>query len=475
MQGHHNRQQDLFITSVDINSLIPEDHFLRKIDQLLDLSFVYELTAPFYNQGKGRPSIDPEVFIRMLLVEYFYKIPSDRELCRQLQYNLAYKWFCGLSLLDKVPDHSSITRVRDRFGEDTFKKIFQKVLEVCCEKGLVKGERLLVDGSLFNADASFSSLVERSSGDNPIDDIKIDNEHLDSSKKNKISGKRFSNDKHVSKTDPDATIAGKQGERKRLRYKAHYTADADSRVVVDCHATTGSTSEVKVFQGRVEAIADELNIKPKEIIADRGYGSAKNLEYLDEKKIESNIPLWSRRSGAKVLEEFKKGFIYDSNNQEAKCPAGHKMDYSYQELNDRVVFKVINKICKVCPKKEFCYLDSQTAKDRGRRLSIPLSLDIFLKTKEKETDPIFKSKLRERMWKIEGLFAEAKSWHGMGRAKYRRRSKVQIQIYMTATVQNIKRMIKANVFDLIKELLGMSKYQKKQKKFFKYLNSYFSY
>src|SRR5271154_4718093 len=130
MQGKHEYQPELFAT-IDFEILIPKGHLLRRIDKVLDLSFLPELTAPLYSESHGRPSIDPEVFIRMVLLSYLYNIDSDRQLCEEVGYNLAYRWFCKLSLKDSVPDHSSITRIRDRLGEKVYEQIFEQVVDQC--------------------------------------------------------------------------------------------------------------------------------------------------------------------------------------------------------------------------------------------------------------------------------------------------------------------------------------------------------
>ncbi len=139
MQGKHHYQPELF-SQIDYQNLIPKSHLLRKTDQVLDLTFLRVLTSSFYSSEQGRPSIDPEIFVRMILLEFLYNIDSDRQLCEEVGYNLAYRWFCELSLTDRVPDHSSITRIRDRLGEETYRKIFLKIVDQCKAAGLVKGE-----------------------------------------------------------------------------------------------------------------------------------------------------------------------------------------------------------------------------------------------------------------------------------------------------------------------------------------------
>ena len=159
MQGVHAFDPKA-TASIDLESFVAADHFLRRVDRVLDLSFVRELTAPRYAVQQGRPSIDPEVYFRMQLVAYFFGIAKDRRLCEEVHYNLAYRWFCRLSLVDDVPDHSSLTRIRDRLGEEVFEAVFRRIVAQCQQKGLAKAPcRVMTDATLIAADASLDSLV----------------------------------------------------------------------------------------------------------------------------------------------------------------------------------------------------------------------------------------------------------------------------------------------------------------------------
>jgi transposase len=160
MQGIQIYQPQLFYY-IDIEKLIPQNHILRKVDKIFDLSFVRQLTEPFYCQSNGRPSVDPELFFRMVLVGYIFGIEHDRRLCEEITCNLAYRWYCRLSINDRVPDHSSLSRIKDRYGEKIFEIFFDKVVEVCKETGLVKGQRIITDSTLIEADASLDSMVAR--------------------------------------------------------------------------------------------------------------------------------------------------------------------------------------------------------------------------------------------------------------------------------------------------------------------------
>jgi transposase len=207
---------------IDLESFVAEDHFLRQIDRVLDLSFIRELTAACYADGKGRPSIDPEVFFRMQLVAYFNGITKDRRLCEQVHDNLAYRWFCRLSLSDDVPEHSSLTRIRDRLGEEMFEKVFRKIVRQCQEKGLVKQDcRVMTDATLIAADASLDSLVH-------VDPEQAKNETQAQQRCGAFDGRRrrmLSNQTHRSCTDPAAEIQSASDNRRRQSGHPGYGGD----------------------------------------------------------------------------------------------------------------------------------------------------------------------------------------------------------------------------------------------------------
>ncbi len=455
MQGRHEYQPELFST-IDFEALIPKGHLLRKIDRVLDLSFLPELTAPLYSQSQGRPSIDPVIFIRMVLLSYLYNIDSDRQLCEEIGYNLAYRWFCKLSLKDQVPDHSSITRIRDRLGEKIYEQIFEQVVEQCRKAGLVKLEQVMVDGSVIKANASIYRMQERDKkNENDPNDPPSGHAHskdglsVNDFRKRGIGGKKLSNKTHFSPCDPEATLSGKAGEQKALAYKSHHTIDASSRVIVDCQVTTGAVSDVTMFIERIKQVQEKLGIKIGEVIADRGYGSAENLEELKKQDIKSNIPLWSSKVGETFFREVEDGFRVDIESKSVVCPEGHQMKpSSYDEAGHRDLYVLHRKICINCPRAKSC-LTEHEFKSRGKRFAVPLHHRIFSEIIEKQKEPEFKMKLWQRMWKMEGIFAEAKSHHGMRRARYRGRSKMQIQVYMTSTVQNLKRLATSVVDRLI--------------------------
>ncbi len=223
-------------TVIDLESFVEDDHALRKIDDILDMAFVRELTAACYAGGLGRPSIDPEVFFRMELLAYLYGITSDRRLCEEIRYNLAYRWFCRLSLDDDVPDHSSLTRIRDRHGENIFEQVSREIVTLCRKKGLVHEECcVMTDATLIAADASLNSLVHNDSEQAQQEaEAQQNRGMMDSRPKRKLS-----NETHRSLTDPDATLAQKQGSPRQLKYNTRSSLKPRDRKPVTCFAAMG--------------------------------------------------------------------------------------------------------------------------------------------------------------------------------------------------------------------------------------------
>ena len=225
-------------TEIDLESFVPKTHLLRHVDRVLDLSFIRELTARCYADGVGRPSIDPEVYFRMELVAYLFGITKDRRLCEGIHCNLAYRWFCHLSPDDGVPDHSSLTRIRDRLGEEVVESVFREIVELCRKKGLVNDEcRVMTDATLIAADAALDSLVH-----NDPEQAREEADALRGRTKtvDRPASRKISNQTHTSHTDPDASLAQKRGTPRQLKYKQE-AQDTDSRG--DCRSRLRLSSD----------------------------------------------------------------------------------------------------------------------------------------------------------------------------------------------------------------------------------------
>ena len=422
--------------SIDLDSFVAEDHFLRQIDRVLDLSFVRELTAACYADGKGRPSIDPEVFFRMQLVAYFNGITKDRRLCEEVRYHLAYRWFCRLAITDDVPDHSSLTRIRDRLGEAVFEAVFRRIVAQCQEKGLVKDEcRVMTDATLIAADASLNSLIHN-------DPQQAQQEAAAQKQpRGSIDGqvqRKLSNQTHRSRTDPDATLAQKQGTPRQLKYKVHQTIDADSRIILDTEVTTGGRHDNQPYLEQLERVENQYKIRIREAVADRGYGSAEIIKTLKGKGIQTYIPLWHRRSGRNSGAAVR--LVYQHEHDRIRCPAGKYLLPNPGDYWNRKRYS-LSGACDQCPFASTCPAKVRPESPHTRFVLRPVNQDIFDEVQAQMNEPKFGENASERMWKCEGLFAEAKQFHGLSRAKYRGRPKVQIQAYLSAIVQNLKRLL----------------------------------
>jgi len=439
MQGLHSYQPKP-VQYINIEALIPQNHILRKIDKLLNLSFVRELTAQYYCHTNGRPSIDPELFFKMILIGYIFGIRHDRRLCEEIGYNLAYRWYCKLSFEDSIPDHSTLSKIRDRYGLQVFEDFFSKVIELCRESGLVKGERIITDSTLIEADASLDSMVIKKSSE-PV---------LPSGEDNKTQvlslTKKLSNQTHISATDSDSSLAKKPGTNKGLKYKVHTSIDADSRVILDNKVTTGSCHDTQIYLERLKYIQNKYNLLIKEVIADRGYGAAENIQSLQEQKITSYIPLFSSNSG-KIVKLEEHGFVFDKGHNRYICPQGKFL--LPKEREDGAVYKSKTEDCKNCPVSKDCAASLRQYSEHIRHIYRSHNQSFFEIEQQRMKAPEFIERMKERMWKVEGINAEAKNLHTLKRVKYRGLSKVQIQAYMTGAVQNLKRLIRVTIIDIL--------------------------
>lgn len=432
MQGTQNYQARVQVY-VDIAEFVPLNHLLRKVDSLLDLSFLKNLTATYYSKNQGRPSIDPQVFFRMILVGYLYGIKSDRRLCEEITYNLAYRWFCRLSLKDKVPDHSSLTRIRDRLDEGIFSHFFLYVLELCKRHNLLKGESIIMDSTLVDADAGLNSLK-------PIHPLKKEEEHPSRSFPFYPPSKKLSSKTHISTTDPEASLAQKRsGLLNKLKYKVHNCIDAHSRVIIDTYATPGKVHDSQVCLDRVKHLIRTQKLRIIEFIADRAYGTAEIITALEELKITTYVPLYSSISGSAQAGHLKR-IHYDAKNNRFVCSQGKYLETKGTLNRHRQDFLSRSADCKACPAANTCEAEKRPHTP-SRIIQRNIYQDLYKRVSINMQAPLFIRKMLERRWKIEGIFAEAKSNHGLRRAKYRGLKKMQIQAYMIAIAQNIKRLI----------------------------------
>jgi len=431
MLGTQERwQEDLFVAG-PLSSLIPDDHILKQVDKVLDLSWLRDEVADLYCSNNGRPSIDPESALRLMLAGFFEGVVHDRKLMRQAQVNLAIRWFAGYRLDEKLPDHSSLTKIRQRWGAARFKKIFLKTVESCINAGLVNGETVHVDATLIRANVSWESVTTEYA-----ETVIKENEYEDDKPKGSGRPKKQPKPKKRSTTDPDATMA--TSCKKIIAepcYKQHGAVDDVCGVIVDVEITTGDANEGNQLPDQVERIEENTGRKIETLSCDSGYGHGKNYEYLEQQNIDAIIPPKNpgKRGKGIPLSKFK----YDAKNKIVKCP-NNKILTPSTESKLGVTYRAKTKDCRKCRLRAKCFTYTSTS----RTVTIVPGYDALLRARRrhKEPDKKFKRIYSRHQWKIEGMHGEAKTQHGLSRAVRCGLANMSIQAYLTAAVINLKRL-----------------------------------
>ena len=304
MMGRREDRQGQFFYAFDLDKIVPPDHLVRQIDAILDLSWVHKELAPYYSHT-GRPSIDPVLMIRMLIVGYVFAIRSERRICAEAQVNLAYRWFCKLSIEDTIPDHSVFCRARhERFREsDALRRVFEGVVAMCIAAGLVGGEAFSIDASLIKADVDKKKRVP---GNQPIAWPKVEEAShavreylaaLDAARSNEENddedgggssggGSRRKPPKEVSLTDPQATWVARPGVDPFFAYDANYLIDNKAGIIVDAEGTRANrTAEIAITETMVNRVGRRFNLRPQRLAGDTVYGAVRLLKWLVDRKI----------------------------------------------------------------------------------------------------------------------------------------------------------------------------------------------
>jgi transposase len=443
--GEKQRHEPMFYY-VRMEDMVPENHLLRLVDKHIDLGFIREKVKHLYSHT-GRPSIDPEVLLRMLLIGYLYGITSERRLCEEVKMHIGYRWFVGLSLEEKVPDHSTFSKNRhERFAENNiFQEIFDEIVSQCVGHGLLTGKHLTVDSTYIKANASFKSLepivvdmngkeyIEKLKEENPVGD-----RPWEPGEDYPHKGKRIRNATHRSKTDPDARLGRKSYKATtELYYSATYVMDNKSRIVVG--TDVGEPDKKTDCNKAIEQIRKAKwrhRIEPESLGADKGYSAGTFLNNLLNENIQPHVPIVKYEAHNHKGIYHREEFQYDKNKNVCICPAGKEMKYwGLHKHNTQQVYRASVKDCKPCSQKPLC------TKDRARSVSCHLYENAIQKVKQLNETKEYRISQRKRKL-IEELFGEAKEYMGLRVSKFRRMIFVREQVLMTAAAQNIKRMVK---------------------------------
>jgi transposase len=327
MMGRQGGCQDQLFYSFNLDGHVPPDHLLRGIDHYLDLSELRQHLAPHYS-NVGRPSIDPALMIRMLVIGYCFGIRSERRLCEEVHLNLAYRWFCRLGLEDKIPDHSTFSKNRHgRFREsDAFRYVFESVLRRCMTEGLVGGEGFAIDASVVRADANRARGVpggEAAEWKTDENSSRAVREYIDALE---VANPSEVPAKSVSLTDPAARYTAAPGGPAFYAYSTNYLVDVRAGIIVDVEATPAfRTDEVNATRTMIDRVEDRFEIKPTRLIGDMAYGAAELLGWMvDDKAIEPHVPVWDktqRQDETLSISDFR----WDEQAEEYRCPQGHAL------------------------------------------------------------------------------------------------------------------------------------------------------
>jgi transposase len=417
---------------------VPENHLLRLIDKYISFDFVREQLKDSYSDT-GRPSIDPELLLRILLIGYLYGITSERKLVEELRMHLAWRWFTGLSFDKEVPHHSTFSKNRHgRFQESKlFEQLFEQIVRQCVEVGLVQGKHLSVDGSLVEANAAKESRIPREQLGEAAQVHHTVRQYLEEVEQQNPVEEPVHTQDQVSTTDPDSTYATKGGTPARLAYYDNYLVDNDSCVIVGVQATAARMSQETVAaQDMLTRFAQWQGRKPESLAADTTYGNGEFLQWLADRNItpymRTRDSIHRKRSPFYGPERFN----YEPENNRYICPAGQPLNYGGRShRNHAYTYIGTRKRCGACT------LRPQCTSAAFRSLVIHQHEPARQRARELVNTPQF-AKAQKQRKKVEALFAELKNQIGLRRLRLRQLKFVREQFFLAATVQNIKRLVR---------------------------------
>jgi len=439
MMGRQRRDQGRLFYEFRLEDRVPENHLLRRMNVFVTaaLADLHKELEPYYSDI-GRPSIDPELIIRMLIVGYCYGIRSERKLCEEVELHLAYRWFCKLDLDDEVPHHSTLSTNRlGRFHEsDLLRHIFEQVVCAAMAMGLVKGEGFAVDASVLEANAS------RYHGKAPDELDWTDKQRRSRAVAEYLAAldepAELNPDrkapKVISPSDPSSAWTAKANKRVQFGYGLNYLIDIDEAVIVDVEATPARTyDEVEATKTMIDRTEQCFDLKPKRLAADTAYGTGKFLGWLvKDKKITPHIPVRDkseRDDGTFSRSDFR----WDKRRGYYICPNGKVLRTSGTIHGGRTLLYRASKLdCDVCPLKAKC-----CPKEPARKIPRDLHEDARDVARRKMNTKAF-LKSRDQRKRVEMRFAHLKTHHGFERLRLRGLSGARDEFHLAAIVQNLK-------------------------------------
>jgi transposase len=440
MMGHRQVEQAALFYEFSLERHIPADHLLRSIDRFVELGELKRELARFYS-SIGRPSIDPELMIRMLIIGYCFGIRSERRLCEEVHLNLAYRWFCRLGLDGGVPDHSTFCKNRHgRFREsDLFRRVFETVLRRCIQEGLVGGEAFAVDASLIKADANRQKGIEGEKALPPQAAGRAVEEYLAVLDDAAFGGASGVTPKFVSLSDPAARWTGAHGGQAFFAYSTNYLIDVDNAIIVDVEGTTAiRQAEVLAAKRMIERSINRFDLYPSRLLGDSAYGSAEMLGWLaDEHGIAPHVTVFdksARNDGTFSREEF----TYDHQRNIYSCPGGKPLTATGTLVNDgaTILYRASKHDCQACALKSRCCPNSP-----ARR--VPRSIYEGARDVARQIAKSWEGHTSRRLRKkVEMLFAHLKRILKLDRLRLRGPNGARDEFILAATAQNLRKLAK---------------------------------
>ena len=440
MMGHRQGEQAALFYEFSLERHVPTDHLLRSIDRFVELGEVRRELTSFYST-LGRPSIDPELMIRILIVGYCSGIRSERRLCEEVHLNLAYRWFCRLGLDGCVPDHSTFSKNRHgRFRDsDLLRRVFETVLQRCIREGLVGGEGFAVDASLIKADANRQNGIEGEKGLPPQATGRPIEEYLAVLDDAAFGAATEVTPKFVSPADPAARWTGAHGGQAFFAYSTNYLIDVENAIIVDVEATTAiRQAEVLAAKRMIERSMERFDLYPAKLLGDSAYGSAEMLGWLVyEHGIEPHVTVFDR-SARKDGTYSRDDFTYHPDGDVYHCPGGTMLTTTGTLVNDgaTMLYRASKHDCEGCALKPHC-----CPKEPARK--IPRSVHEGARDMARQIAKSSEGRTSRRLRKkVEMLFAHLKRILKLDRLRLRGPNGARDEFLLAATAQNLRKLAK---------------------------------
>jgi transposase len=439
MMGRQPKVQNkLFYTAVNLEQRVRKNHILRKVKSHIDFDFIYNEVKDQYGIN-GNESVAPPVILKMMLLLTFYKVRSERELVLTIPERLDWLWFLDYDIDDEIPNHSVLSKARDRWGVEAFKAFFERIVWQCAQAGLVDGSKLFMDSSLVQADASNNSVVNRQSLQRYLNkryqilESRLEQSTASGSDEAPKSG--TANRKYISTTDPDASVVRKGKGKSKLQYQVHRGVDPKCEVITATEVTPGEVNEAQRLESLIDNHEKNTQRKVETAVADSKYGTIKNYLACDDRGIKAHfksLEETQKDTGTKKGIFPKEAFGYDAENDIFMCPAGQILKRrNYHKKRKHYEYIASKKACNKCKLRDQC-----TKAKSGRTLKRHVRQDDLEHMRKQASSAESKKDIKTRQHLMERSFARA-TRYGYKRARWRRLWRVEIQEYLTASIQNI--------------------------------------